>query len=381
MIIEVKGGGFVNKGAQLMLQALLTRKNLISDDSIFVMHMMSGSFSDRKSYRLGHLAWLHTWNYLPAANLTETFFSFFPRSIRQKYNIWLKHEIQSVFDISGFIYSDEFGAKPCQRMADYYTKLHQSGAKIILMPQAMGPFSKPIVRKSVLKIIDAAKLIFIRDDVSFDYVTKLVGHLDKIVYAPDFTFFLKGKEKKKYNNFKDKVCIIPNDKLFSSHTIEKNKYIGLLKSIISFCNQRKIRPFFLLHEYNKDNDLLDNLNGEVESSLDIVSESDPLVLKAIIGNSKLIISSRYHGLINALYQSVPVIATGWSHKYEALMNEYSLGDYLISDYHTQLVIQMMNNIFDKSILDSIIKSISLENKRRKNKLDEMWKRIEKIMET
>ena len=381
MIIEVKGGGFVNKGAQLMLQALLTRKNLISDDSIFVMHMMSGSFSDRKSYRLGHLAWLHTWNYLPAAILIETFFSFFPRSIRQKYNIWLKNEIQLVFDISGFIYSDEFGAKPCQRMADYYTKLHQSGAKIILMPQAMGPFSKPIVRKSVLKIIDAAKLIFIRDDVSFDYVTKLVGHLDKIVYAPDFTFFLKGKEKKKYNNFKDKVCIIPNDKLFSSHTIEKNKYIGLLKSIISFCNQRKIRPFFLLHEYNKDNDLLDNLNGEVESSLDIVSESDPLVLKAIIGNSKLIISSRYHGLINALYQSVPVIATGWSHKYEALMNEYSLGDYLISDYHTQLVIQMMNNIFDKSILDTIIKSIALENQRRKNKLDEMWKRIEKIMET
>ena len=63
------------------------------------------------------------------------------------------------------------------------------------------------------------------------------------------------------------------------------------------------------------------------------------------------------------------------------MNEYSLGDYLISDYQTQLVIQMMNNIFDKSILDTIIKSIALENQRRKNKLDEMWKRIEKIMET
>ena len=63
------------------------------------------------------------------------------------------------------------------------------------------------------------------------------------------------------------------------------------------------------------------------------------------------------------------------------MNEYSLGDYLISVYHTQLVIQMMNNIFDKSILDTIIKSIALENQRRKNKLDEMWKRIEKIMET
>ena len=107
MVIEIKGAAFVNKGAQLMLKALITKRELFSEDSIFVMHMMSGSFSDRKSYRLGHLAWLHTWNYLPAAILIETFFSFFPKSIRQKYNIWLKNEIQLVFDISGFIYSDD----------------------------------------------------------------------------------------------------------------------------------------------------------------------------------------------------------------------------------------------------------------------------------
>ena len=75
MVIEIKGAAFVNKGAQLMLKALITKRELFSDDSIFVMHMMSGSFSDRNSYRLGHLAWLHTWNYLPAAILTNIFFS------------------------------------------------------------------------------------------------------------------------------------------------------------------------------------------------------------------------------------------------------------------------------------------------------------------
>ena len=249
------------------------------------------------------------------------------------------------------------------------------------MPQAMGSFEKPIVRESVLKIIDAAELIFIRDDVSFGHVTDLAGHLEKIIYAPDFTLSLKGMEKEKYIGLKDRVCIIPNEKLFKSHTVEKNKYIGLINSIILFCSKKKVRPFLLLHEYNKDSFLLESLKGRIDISLDIISESDPLVLKGIIGSSKLVISSRYHGLINALYQSVPVIATGWTHKYEALMNEYGLGDYMISDYDPRLIRNMMTGLFDAIISDTITKRISLENERREKRLNEMWKRITTVMQT
>jgi len=190
-----------------------------------------------------------------------------------------------------------------------------------------------------------------------------------------------GVEKEEYNNLKDRVCIIPNEKLFKSHTIDKNKYTGLLNSIVSFCSEKKIKPFLLLHEYGKDNTLVGGLAGEISESLDIVSESDPLVLKAIIGQSKLVISSRYHGLINALYQSVPVIATGWSHKYEALLNEYDLGDYMISDYDPQSIIHMMADILDSAKSGTLAQTISLENQKRKNKLNEMWQRIETVMQT
>ena len=93
------------------------------------------------------------------------------------------------------------------------------------------------------------------------------------------------------------------------------------------------------------------------------------------------ISSRYHGLINALYQSVPVIATGWSHKYETLLNEYNLGDYMISDYDHQSITHMMTDIFDSAKLGTLVKKISLENKKRENKLNEMWQRIETVMQT
>jgi colanic acid/amylovoran biosynthesis protein len=135
-----------------------------------------------------------------------------------------------------------------------------------------------------------------------------------------------------------------------------------------------------LHENDKDNALIKSLVKEISHSLEIVSESDPLVLKAIIGQSKLVISSRYHGLINALYQSVPVIATGWSHKYEALLDEYNLGDYMISDYDHQSVINMLTTIFDSNKSFELIKSISMENKKRENKLNKMWQRIETAMQ-
>ena len=67
-------------------------------------------------------------------------------------------------------------------MANYYRQLRNNGVKIIIMPQAMGPFENHGVEASVLEIIDAAELDFIRDEVSIGYVTKLAGHLEMVVY-------------------------------------------------------------------------------------------------------------------------------------------------------------------------------------------------------
>jgi hypothetical protein len=54
---------------------------------------------------------------------------------------------------------------------------------------------------------------------------------------------------------------------------------------------------------------------------------------------------------------------------------------MISDYDHQSITHMMTDIFDSAKLGILVKKISLENKKRENKLNEMWQRIETVMQT
>ena len=63
------------------------------------------------------------------------------------------------------------------------------------------------------------------------------------------------------------------------------------------------------------------------------------------------------------------------------MNEYDLGDYMISDYDPRSISHMMTDLFDTIMSDTITKRISLENERREKRLNEMWKQITTVMQT
>jgi len=64
-----------------------------------------------------------------------------------------------------------------------------------------------------------------------------------------------------------------------------------------------------------------------------------------------------------------------------LMNEYGLGDYMISDYDPRSIRNMMTDLFDTIKSDTLTKRISLENERREKRLNEMWKQITTVMQT
>lgn len=60
-------------------------------------------------------------------------------------------------------------------------------------------------------------------------------------------------------------------------------------------------------------------------------EMDAEEIRAKIGRCDLLIASRFHAMVFALQQQVPVMLIGWSHKYQEVMEQFGLSDYA-ADY-------------------------------------------------
>ena len=121
----------------------------------------------------------------------------------------------------------------------------------------------------------------------------------------------------------------------------------VLKEILS----QGIDPFFLVHEGADDLGICEALCSSV-ARVPIVVEDDPLKIKGIIGSCDGVIGSRYHGLVSALSQGVPALAPGWTHKYQALFEDYNFEAGILS---TEM---------DASDIKKAIALISSENTRK-----------------
>lgn len=60
-------------------------------------------------------------------------------------------------------------------------------------------------------------------------------------------------------------------------------------------------------------------------------EMDAEEIRAYIGQCEMLVTSRFHAMVFALSEQVPVLLTGWSHKYLEVMEQFGLGEY-VSDF-------------------------------------------------
>ena len=105
-----------------------------------------------------------------------------------------------------------------------------------------------------------------------------------------------------------------------------------------------------------------------------MTHEDPRVLKWLLGQAYFVIGSRFHALVSALSQGVPVLATGWSHKYETLLSEYDFLDGFVSPDAAQAEIEAkLNRVMDG---DGAARRKLLERaKLQKARTEEMWRRV------
>jgi len=375
MYIEIKGAGFINKGAELMLVAAFQK---IKESFTDVRLVIAPKISDEDHYpaqaKLGLYSkiWLHRYGVQ-----WGKWGHWVPPKIRRAYGLVADQEINVVLDASGFLYGDSWGEQATVVMAKYLKEWKKNGTKVILLPQAIGPFSTKKIRRHFRYIAEQADLIFPRDAVSYQHVTELTERRDNIMQMPDFTASVEGIITPEMEKFRGRFCIVPNRSM--RHKMPANSadhYIEFCRKCTNCLIEKGHKPFILIHEGAKDIELARQIIKNVNDDVEIVIEEDVLKIKGIIGVSAGLIGSRYHALISALNQGVPVLATSWSHKYETLFEEYGMPDACLhlpieTDGLYKHLDKIINNESRRQIVSQLTKALTIN----KEKNEAMWQRI------
>lgn len=377
MNIEILGAGTNNKGAHLMRIAAVDQVRQFFPEARLAVR----SKKEEKTWDTGSLGLYQK----PAlseslAGKLVTMVKFGGKA-RQQYHMILDSEIDAVLDASGFKYSDQFGKLGVYRRAKRIARWKRSGKKIILLPQAFGPFEVDKVREAIKIIVNNSDLVFPRDRDSYDYITQVVGEQEHVKIYPDFTNIVDGVVPAYFSAAKPRACLVPNTQMLAktSGSVAES-YIPFFTKCARFLFETGFEPFILIHDLPRDKPLADKIKISSNIPLEIIEDENPLHLKGIIGECRLLIGSRFHALISALSQAIPAIATSWSHKYVNLYNDYGCPDLLISnlDFEAEasekLRMLLTDNYYQK-IVNTLEKSAEVEAQKTK----QMWQDVRKVL--
>lgn len=320
MIIEIKGCGCHNKGAEVMLLTIL--QELKGENIKFCVSAGPNfKYECYSKYGLYPKLWLSIKGFQ-----IGRIGKFIPKRLREIYGIIIDEEVDVVIDASGFAYSSQWGNGLTVKMAKNVIRWKKQGKKIILMPQAFGPFENEVIRKYMKIIIDNSDLIFARDADSFNYLREL-SKSEKIKHYPDFTNIFKGTLPP-YWNEKLEIAIVPNKRMKDKRR-DSERYEIFMKEIIEYFQKNNMSPFFLIFGGKEDEELANGINKFLPNKIPVIKEENPYFIKGIIASSKGLVGSRFHSLAFALSSNVIAIGTGWSHKYLNLFKEYEFEEGLI----------------------------------------------------
>lgn len=376
MTIEITGVNTHNKGAELMLLAILQHFQQWPHISLAVEPWF-GSYNDRAKYglrqkvdvpRFGR-SWLAT--------------ELMPVTFRRAYGLAVDEDIHGILDASGFAFGDQH---PLSRIISFAEKLERARKQekpIVLLPQAFGPFDQKDSRAAFRRVVSASDLVFARDQISFECATEAAGAelASRILMAPDFTNLLKPESTRNQRQ-SGRVCLVPNQRMIEKATSREqaDAYLPFLKTCVELVESHGLEPLLLVHGAD-DGALAEELSSMTGHSVPTIHEQDPLAIKTILGESHIVIGSRFHALVSALSQGVPAIGTSWSHKYEMLFKDYECEGMLLSVGADRERIEAAIGRAAGPERETLVKRLVEAGGRLQQEVKNMWSRVDAVMTT
>ncbi|WP_321389367.1 polysaccharide pyruvyl transferase family protein [Emcibacter sp.] len=371
---EVKGVGCNNKGAYLLLRTVMQwgegQGNHVSE---LAADFRALSASQARNMGIKRLTWAYFKSYQWPGQVLNALICLVPSWLRRKYDLVTDREIQLVLDASGFLYSDQWGSAGAERLVMDMERRKKRGIKYILLPQAFGPFSNSRTVRAMQYIAEHADLIYARDRVSYEHLNEIGAVNDRVKISPDITIGLVP-ESNVARQMPGDTAIIPNVRMLDKGK-DSEKYYPYLHNAIKELRKAGFNPFFLIHEAG-DVKIAEEINEQIDAPLEIVAEDDPVVLKTIIRDLRLVVGSRFHGLVSGLSQSVPCLAVGWSHKYEMLFEDFGVPDKILTLDNDVEFAKQIDMLKDREYYSACKKEIEQHALQLKKQVAEMWNEIE-----
>lgn len=315
MTIDLRGVNTHNKGAHLMMMAIVDR---LGRDYRLSVSPNGSSYDVRSTLGLRQTLILNQ-----APRMTATMGGLVPAGVRSSFGLTSDASITGVLDAAGFAYSDSFSHARSKREALLARRWARRRVPVILLPQAFGPFTNPEQRHWSKQLLSSADLVFARDKVSLRHVRALDPAIN-VELSPDFTVGLKPLGIPRQVT-EDYAALVPNAKMISHTKMAQEEYEDVLVRAGGRVQSEGLKPVVVIHEFG-DSEIgrrvADRLNAEVFIS------PNPLVLKRVLGDATVAVASRFHAIVSGLAQGTPTLAFGWSHKYVELLRDFGVPQWL-----------------------------------------------------
>lgn len=200
MRVLLRGGGFVNKGAEAMLltvKAELTRRipqaRFVLPADCIHSDAEAGDAGGH-GFEIQAVPPATPWRLAGAAVRAAA------RAPRQAGDLWRKRSeafetlalldgVDAVVDVHGYAFGDPWPPKYVLRTAAYVTHCRQQGKPYVFMPQSWGPFERETTRAGYRWLCTGSALYYARDDTSRDYLAELLAcDAVQIRQSPDIVF-------------------------------------------------------------------------------------------------------------------------------------------------------------------------------------------------
>lgn len=373
ILIEIRKTGFVNKGAELMLHAILEKMRQEFPDAKFVMEARFDAPYEKRAL----LGLYQKPRFSILGFQLGVLFKLVPSGIKKKLGIVDDVDIDIVIDAAGFSYGDQWGERNSRELANYSKRWKKNGTLVILLPQAFGSFKGPKIQKNIKTVIDNTDLVFAREKVSYEYLIDVVGKRQNIQIAPDFTNLISGVLPRNFDTLNNRFCLVPNYRMVDmTSKVQSEAYLPFMIKCAKYLLEKGRKPFVLVHEGENDLMLAREMSKATGGFLPIVKETNPLEIKGILGACEGVIGSRFHSLISALSQGVPALGTGWSHKYQMLFNDYGFPEGLLDvNCSEQNLYEKLDMVIEPNSKVKIKTRIELNAEGLKTQSEKMWSEV------